>query len=160
MRRLAPIAVLMLVAACGGDVSGESTTTVPPTSAPESTTPSDTTTTTLATTTTTEAVGTTTTTEAAALFVHIEVVISGDTVTVTVDGAPLDGRVMVERGQLVTIDFESDVAEELHVHGYDILVTAEPGNPGSAEFTAEIPGIFEVERHFAGHIHIFSVQVA
>jgi hypothetical protein len=33
----------------------------------------------------------------------------------------------------------------VHVHGYDLTVDTVPGQPVTVEFTADIPGVFEVE---------------
>jgi len=39
----------------------------------------------------------------------------------------------------------ADRADEVHVHGYDRMVDVEPGKPAVLEFTANLPGVFEVE---------------
>jgi hypothetical protein len=39
----------------------------------------------------------------------------------------------------------SDVADELHVHGYDRKAKIPAGATGSVAFTANTPGVFEVE---------------
>jgi hypothetical protein len=44
----------------------------------------------------------------------------------------------------------SDVAEELHIHGYDRYVDVAPGRTATVSFPASIEGIFEVELHGAG----------
>ena len=70
------------------------------------------------------------------------------TITVeAVDGAPADGvrRVEVDLGSVVALLVTSDIAEEVHVHGYDILRAVSDGHPAHFAFTAEIPGVFEVE---------------
>lgn len=82
---------------------------------------------TAAPTTTTEVPGTT-----------IEIVVSGD----DVDG---DDRYTVALGSAVSISVAADMSEELHVHGYDLFADIEPEAPGMITFTADIPGIFEVE---------------
>lgn len=46
---------------------------------------------------------------------------------------------------LLVINTTADVAEEVHVHGYDLFLDLEPGATGSLSFVADIPGIFEVE---------------
>ena len=70
--------------------------------------------------------------------------------TVTVEvvaGAPVGGyqRVEADRGSVVALLVTVDTADELHVHGYDILRAVSDGNPAHFAFTAEIPGVFEVE---------------
>jgi hypothetical protein len=39
----------------------------------------------------------------------------------------------------------SDVADEVHVHGYDLKVDLEAGVPGELTFTPDAAGVFEVE---------------
>jgi hypothetical protein len=71
------------------------------------------------------------------------------TISITVRGGQITGdagRVTVPLGTPVTISVTSDVADEIHVHGYDRkgeIPTA--GGTGSVSFTANTPGVFEVE---------------
>ena len=44
---------------------------------------------------------------------------------------------------------KSDVAEEVHVHGYDIAKDLEPGQVATVSFPASITGIFEIEYEHA-----------
>jgi hypothetical protein len=37
------------------------------------------------------------------------------------------------------------VADEVHVHGYDLTVDLEAGQPGELTFTPNAAGVFEVE---------------
>jgi pyruvate/2-oxoglutarate dehydrogenase complex dihydrolipoamide acyltransferase (E2) component len=60
---------------------------------------------------------------------------------------PPTGRVTVTKGQLVRITVTSDVADELHVHGYDLGARLPAGTPGVVEFRADKTGLFEVETH-------------
>ncbi|NUR84409.1 MAG: hypothetical protein HOY71_10025 [Nonomuraea sp.] len=60
---------------------------------------------------------------------------------------PPSGWMDVARGQQVTITVTSDVADELHVHGYDLERELKPGEPATITFTADITGVFEVETH-------------
>ena len=39
----------------------------------------------------------------------------------------------------------SDEAEEVHVHGYDLMKDLEPGETATMAFKATITGIFEIE---------------
>ncbi len=64
-----------------------------------------------------------------------------------VDGG---GRIELPLGERVVIRIQSDVADEGHLHGYDIFVDLEPGSTGVIEFVADIPGIFELELEGAG----------
>ena len=77
--------------------------------------------------------------------------------TITVDvagGAPVGGvrRVEVDLGSVVALMVTSDIAEEVHVHGYDILRGVSEGNPAHFAFTASIPGVFEVELEGSGRL--------
>jgi hypothetical protein len=44
----------------------------------------------------------------------------------------------------------SSVADEVHVHGYDLMKDVEPGKTVTFSFPADITGIFEVELEGAG----------
>ncbi|WP_444947236.1 hypothetical protein [Micromonospora ureilytica] len=71
-------------------------------------------------------------------------------ITVTIAKKRVDpptGRITVSKGQLVRITVTSDVADELHVHGYDLGARLPAGTPGSVEFRADKTGLFEVETH-------------
>jgi hypothetical protein len=50
-----------------------------------------------------------------------------------------------EQGDTVRLRIRSDVAEHVHVHGYDLLVDVVPGRTARMEFEADITGIFEIE---------------
>ena len=71
-----------------------------------------------------------------------------------VGGAPTGGvqRVEVALGSVVALMVTSDIAEEVHVHGYDILRAVSDGNPAHFAFTAAIPGVFEVEFEGSGRL--------
>ncbi|MCW2703750.1 MAG: uncharacterized protein JWQ37_1745 [Blastococcus sp.] len=68
------------------------------------------------------------------------------------------GRVPVTAGEHVTLVITSDVADEVHVHGYDLETALSPGQPAEIAFDATIPGVFEVELHEAGTL-LLSLQV-
>ena len=89
-------------------------------------------------TTTTTAETETTTTEAAKPTV-VSIVI--------VKGVPKDGivRESVHKGDRVVLVVKSDVADEIHVHGYDIMRDVTAGGTARLPFTATLPGVFEVE---------------
>ncbi|WP_435070780.1 hypothetical protein [Amycolatopsis thermoflava] len=59
-------------------------------------------------------------------------------------------RVEVAAGRTVTIQVTTDAPDELHVHGYDRTADVVAGQPASVTFTADIPGVFEVELHHSG----------
>ena len=92
---------------------------------------------------TTTAAPTTTTTAAAPE--NLEIAISY--VSGAVQGG---GRVEVPLGEPVVIRIDSDIADEGHLHGYDLYVDLEPGSTGVIEFVADIPGIFELELEDSG----------
>ena len=55
------------------------------------------------------------------------------------------GRVRIGLGQDVRVAVTSDVADEVHLHGYDRRVNVPAGGTVTLEFTANLPGVFEVE---------------
>ncbi len=63
------------------------------------------------------------------------------------DGAPVGGVTELEfdAGDQIRFRVESDVADEVHVHGYDLSEQVAAGGTASFDFPAEIEGIFEVE---------------
>ncbi len=62
----------------------------------------------------------------------------------------VEGPATVGLGDEVTIRVTADVADEVHVHTYDLYADLEPGTPGEITFVAEIPGVHEVELEGAG----------
>ncbi len=83
---------------------------------------------------------------------RIEVRVTGDQISGDT------GRVQVESGEQVTLAITSDVADEVHLHGYDLTTELVPGAPAELTFAATIPGVFEVELHEAGTV-LLSLQV-
>jgi heme/copper-type cytochrome/quinol oxidase subunit 2 len=83
----------------------------------------------------------------------ISVTVSGGKVT------PPPGPVEVKLGSTVALLVLSDVADEVHVHGYDQKVDAQPGQPAQLQFTANIPGQFEVELE-AKHLLLLELRVS
>ena len=69
------------------------------------------------------------------------------------------GRIDVPVGETVTVTITSDVADEAHLHGYDVRVDVVPGTPATLTFEATIPGIYELELENLGK-QLLSVQVA
>ena len=69
-------------------------------------------------------------------------------------GKPVDGvqRFQIDARDIVTIIVSGDTTDELHIHGYDLVVGFAPGQPGSITFEADIPGIFEAETHHNGDL--------
>ncbi len=113
----------LVVAACGDDDAATTTQT--------------TTSTTTAATSTTAAEGSTTTASTDQGTVVDITVASGD-----VTGG---GRKKISLGDTVTLRVTSDVADEIHLHGYDIMVDVAAGETADLTFDATIPGVFEAE---------------
>lgn len=67
--------------------------------------------------------------------------------------------VRVELGETVEVVVLSDVDDEVHVHGYDLLFELSAGVPNQLTFTADVSGIFEVETHDS-HVHLFDLEVS
>jgi FtsP/CotA-like multicopper oxidase with cupredoxin domain len=114
-----------LVAGCGGNGGGEAASTT--TAA----------TTTSATTATSTGDAATTTAGFAGKLVQVRV--AGGKVETA------QRRVRVSRGDRVRIQVQSDQADEVHVHGFDLSEEVGPGKPATVEFTADLPGVWEVE---------------
>lgn len=123
-----------LVAGCGGDDGDQEAAA-----------------TTVATTSTTTGSQATTTT-AGFSGVLIEATVTGDKVETA------SRRVRIDRGQKVRIRVQADRAEEVHLHGYDLSADVAPGRPAVIDFTADAPGVFEVELEQA-HLRLFELQI-
>jgi hypothetical protein len=59
-------------------------------------------------------------------------------------------RVESALGEQVVLRISSDVAEEVHVHGYDVYADVPAGGSVDIPLTLTLPGSFEVELHGAG----------
>ncbi len=142
---LALAALATVVAACGDAAEPPATTQPPPATTAAATTLATPTTTTASTTiaaaitTTTTSTTTTTTTTPDDGVTRVDVTVA--------NGAVVGGLevVSVPLGEPVVLTVDADVADEVHLHGYDLFAQVGPGAPASIEFTADIPGIFEVE---------------
>jgi hypothetical protein len=67
-------------------------------------------------------------------------------------------QLQVAVGDAVDFWVVSDVADELHVHGYDLLYELTPGVPVNITFVADVPGVFSVEIH-TGHTELLEIEV-
>jgi FtsP/CotA-like multicopper oxidase with cupredoxin domain len=86
---------------------------------------------------------------------------SGTLIEAKVTGSDVETasrRVRVDRGERVRIRVQADRNEEVHVHGYDLSQDVAPGKPATIEFTADAPGVFEVELEQAA-LKLFELQV-
>jgi hypothetical protein len=54
-------------------------------------------------------------------------------------------KLRFKQGETVRFRVRSDVADHVHVHGYDLMKDVEPGKTITFSFPAEITGIFEIE---------------
>jgi hypothetical protein len=139
-RRLVPgvLAVCCLLGGCGGgDEGGGAAATTAAVS--------------------TSAGGATSSTEAASTTagfsgVVVEAKVTGDQVETA------SRRVRIDLGQKVRVQVEADRAEEVHVHGYDLKGDVAPGKPAVIDFTANVPGVFEVELEESS-LKLFELQV-
>ena len=59
-------------------------------------------------------------------------------------------RLEFKEGDTVKFRVVSPVAEEVHIHGYDIAKDLEPNKEITVSFPATIEGIFEIEYEHAG----------
>ena len=83
----------------------------------------------------------------------VAVAYSGGEVTGT------SGREQVRVGEQVVLRISSDVAEEVHVHGYDLEGVVPAGGSVDIPLSATVPGVFEVELHDSGEV-LFQLRVA
>ena len=60
--------------------------------------------------------------------------------------------------EAVTVRVTSDVADEVHVHGYEKRFAVAAGQRGEVTFVANIPGVFEVEFE-KSHKVLFTMEV-
>ena len=62
-------------------------------------------------------------------------------------GKPVGGvaGISVDKGTQVRFRVRSDVADHVHVHGYDLFKELAPGRTVTFGFKADIEGVFEVE---------------
>ncbi|HEY2334527.1 MAG TPA: hypothetical protein VGH58_05940 [Solirubrobacterales bacterium] len=63
------------------------------------------------------------------------------------DGKPIGGvrQLTYNRGEQIHFVVDSDVSDEVHVHGYDIMKDVKAGSSVSFDFPASIEGVFEAE---------------
>ena len=84
----------------------------------------------------------------------------GPVVIHVVNGKPQGGiqKITVNKGQPVRFTVQSDVSDEIHVHGYNFHKDVEKGGSVSFDFPATIDGIFDIELESRGE-QIASLQV-
>jgi len=128
------LALFLLVVGCGDDdVSAATTTTTMSTVTSSSSVAED------ATTTSTAAASPATTEapdEAEEEVLLVTLAFAGGEVT---SGAQ---RIEVDAGERVRLEVTSDIAEEVHVHGYDLEAGLVPGETAVIELTGDLPGVW------------------
>jgi hypothetical protein len=62
-------------------------------------------------------------------------------------GQPVGGvqELTFESGAVIRFAVRSDLADEAHLHGYDVSKPVEPGGSETFELPADIEGVFELE---------------
>lgn len=68
-------------------------------------------------------------------------------VIVVENGKPVGGvrDLTYNKGEQIRFKVDSDVSDEIHVHGYDIMKDVKAGGSVSFDFPAGIEGVFEAE---------------
>jgi len=71
----------------------------------------------------------------------------GITRIVVKNGEPVGGiaQLTYDKGEEVRFKVDSDVSDEVHMHGYDIMKDVKAGGSVSFDFPATIEGVFEAE---------------
>jgi hypothetical protein len=73
---------------------------------------------------------------------------SGEIHTIVIkNGKPVGGikQLTYNEGEQVRFKVDSDVSDEVHMHGYDIMKDVKAGGSVSFDFPATIEGVFEAE---------------
>lgn len=82
-------------------------------------------------------------------------------IEVKVAGGEVNGvgsTVVVPVGERVAMEVASDIVDEVHVHGYDVLSPVSPSKTAQLSFVADLPGAWEVELENAGLL-LFELRV-
>ena len=66
-------------------------------------------------------------------------------VSVPGDKAPTVKHFTIKQGSQVVFVVKSELADEVHLHGYDLSADVAPGEPATIRFKANAPGLFEAE---------------
>ncbi|NND02744.1 MAG: hypothetical protein HKN91_08155 [Acidimicrobiia bacterium] len=156
-------AAALLLIGCS-DAGDSPATIVPATSSPTTSSVAVTTVQTTATTPPTTTIGPTTTTASpSTTTAPTTTAVSGpQAVAITVSVADGEvsgpGRVAVALGAQITLTVNSDEADEVHFHGYDVFADVAPAAPAVILLIADIPGVFEVELEGRG-LELLIVEV-
>jgi FtsP/CotA-like multicopper oxidase with cupredoxin domain len=76
----------------------------------------------------------------------LAITVAGGTVS------PLGANIRVRVGQRIRVTAVSDIAESIHIHGYDVTLTVPSAVPGEISFTANQIGVFNIETHESGKL--------
>lgn len=81
-----------------------------------------------------------------------QTIVAGRLIEISVIGGEVvgGGKLAVALGEKVTIRVTADVTDEIHLHGYDIALGVTPVATAEIVFTADIPGVFEIEFEESG----------
>lgn len=64
----------------------------------------------------------------------------------------------VHLGDRVRLTVTSDRPDQVHLHGYNKEIEIQSGKPGTIDFVADVPGVFEVETH-KSNLQLLQLQV-
>lgn len=67
--------------------------------------------------------------------------------------------IQIQRGDSVEIDWSTDQRAIVHLHGYDIEVTVDPGQTQEMKFIADATGRFPIELHGQRHKVLVYLEV-
>jgi hypothetical protein len=97
--------------------------------------------------TTSNTTKTSTTTGASGASTQTDKPAAQQSVVVVKNGKPQGGvkELSYTKGDPVRLVVRSDVADEIHVHGYDVSKDVEAGGSVKFSFPADIEGVFEIE---------------
>ena len=73
---------------------------------------------------------------------------AGKVATIVVEGGePVGGvrQLTYDEGDRIRFEVKSDVSDEVHVHGYDLMKDVKAGGTVAFDFPARIEGVFEAE---------------
>lgn len=85
---------------------------------------------------------------------EVEIEVEEGRVDVEVEGqrVPSPATIAVNQGDRVSLRVEADVADQVHVHGYDLLADVLPDRRATITFRTDVPGVFEIELEDAGQL--------
>ena len=81
-----------------------------------------------------------------------QVVDAGSVIDLKVIGTELEGgarRESIPLGEKVTVRVSGTSTDHVHIHGYDLFIELADG-AGELIFSADIPGVFEIELEGSG----------